>query len=279
MLVNLQTIIGMAEKGGYCIPAFNVYNTETVMGVIAAAEEAKAPVIIQIYPRLINEEVGFYVCPAVVAAARRASVPVCFHLDHGPSEFEVIRSLAWGCSGIMIDGSVHSIDENIALTKHIVEVCSAVGVGVEGEIGHVGSVNDEAMDEFTEPDEAARFVKETGVTCLAVLIGNAHGHYKKPPKLDIERVKAIREATGGIPLVLHGGSGIPDDQVKAAIAAGVRKMNIGTDVCCAFADGTKETLDDPKRSIAVDIFMKKPIESVKKLALEKIKLVGAEGKA
>ena len=279
MLVNLQTIIGMAEKGGYCIPAFNVYNTETVMGVIAAAEEAKAPVIIQIYPRLINEEVGFYVCPAVVAAARRASVPVCFHLDHGPSEFEVIRSLAWGCSGIMIDGSVHSIDENIALTKHIVEVCSAVGVGVEGEIGHVGSVNDEAMDEFTEPDEAARFVKETGVTCLAVLIGNAHGHYKKPPKLDIERVKAIREATGGIPLVLHGGSGIPDDQVKAAIAAGVRKMNIGTDVCCAFADGTKETLDDPKRSIAIDIFMKKPIESVKKLALEKIKLVGAEGKA
>ena len=279
MLVNLQTIIGMAEKGGYCIPAFNVYNTETVMGVIAAAEEAKAPVIIQIYPRLIKEEVGFYVCPAVVAAARRASVPVCFHLDHGPSEFEVVRSLAWGCSGIMIDGSVHSIEENIALTKHIVEVCSAVGVGVEGEIGHVGSVNDEAMDEFTEPDEAARFVKETGVTCLAVLIGNAHGHYKKPPKLDIERVKAIREATGGIPLVLHGGSGIPDDQVKAAIAAGVRKMNIGTDVCCAFADGTKETLDDPKRSIAIDIFMKKPIESVKKLALEKIKLVGAEGKA
>lgn len=279
MLVNLQTIIGMAEKGGYCIPAFNVYNTETVMGVIAAAEEAKAPVIIQIYPRLIKEEVGFYVCPAVVAAARRASVPVCFHLDHGPSEFEVIRSLAWGCSGIMIDGSIHSIEENIALTKHIVEVCSAVDVGVEGEIGHVGSVNDEAMDEFTEPDEAARFVKETGVTCLAVLIGNAHGHYKKPPKLDIERVKAIREATGGIPLVLHGGSGIPDDQVKAAIAAGVRKMNIGTDVCCAFADGTKETLDDPKRSIAIDIFMKKPIESVKKLALEKIKLVGAEGKA
>ena len=279
MLVNLQTIIGMAEQGNYCVPAFNVYNTETVMGVIAAAEEAKAPVIIQIYPRLINEEVGFYVCPAVVAAARRASVPVCFHLDHGPSEHEVIRSLAWGCSGIMIDGSVHSLEENIALTKHIVDVCSAVGVGVEGEIGHVGSVNDEAMDEFTTPVEAARFVKETGVTCLAVLIGNAHGHYKKTPKLDIERVKAIREATGGIPLVLHGGSGIPDDQVKAAIAAGVRKMNIGTDVCCAFAEGTKETLDDPKRSIAIDIFMKKPIESVKNLALEKIRLVGADGKA
>ena len=279
MLVNLQKIIGMAEEGNYCIPAFNVYNIETVMGVIAAAEEAKAPVIVQVYPRLLNEEVGYYLCPVVIAAAQKATVPVCFHLDHGPSEWEVTRALRWGATGIMLDGSVHSLDENIAVTKHIVDTCKAIGVGVEGEIGHVGSVNDDAMDEFTDPEEAARFVKETGVTCLAVLIGNAHGHYKKPPKLDIERVKAIREATGGIPLVLHGGSGIPDDQVKAAIAAGIRKMNIGTDVCCAFAEGTKETLDDPSRSIAVDIFMKKPIETVKKMALEKIKLVGADGKA
>ena len=135
------------------------------------------------------------------------------------------------------------------------------------------------MDEFTDPCEAAEFVKKTGVCCLAVLIGNAHGHYKKTPRLDIERVKAIREATGGIPLVLHGGSGIPDDQVKAAIAAGVRKMNIGTDVCCTFAEGTLETLNDPKRSIAIDLFMKHPIERVKALALEKIELTGAYGKA
>ena len=279
MLVNLQTIIGMAEKGNYCIPAFNVYNTETVMGVIDAAEEKKAPVIIQVYPRLLDEEVGFYLCPAVVAAAGRASVPVCFHLDHGPSEWEVTRALRWGCTGIMLDGSVHDFEKNVAMTKHIVDTCAAIGIGVEGEIGHVGSVNDDAMDEFTSPEEAAEFVKQTGVTCLAVLVGNAHGHYKKPPKLDIERIKAIREATGGIPLVLHGGSGIPDDQVKAAIAAGIRKMNIGTDVCCAFADGTKESLDDPKRSLAVDLFMKNAIAHVKKLAMEKIELTGADGKA
>lgn len=279
MLVNLQTVIGMAEKGGYCIPAFNVYNTETIMGVIDAAEEAKAPVIIQVYPRLLNEEVGFYICPSIVAAANRASVPICFHLDHGPSEWEVTRALRWGCTGIMLDGSVYPLEKNIAETKKIVDMCKAIDVGVEGEIGHVGSVNDDTMDEFTDPDEAAKFVKETGVTCLAVLIGNAHGHYKKTPCLDIERVKAIRKATGGIPLVLHGGSGIPDEQVKAAIKAGVRKMNIGTDVCCAFADGTKETLDDPNRSLAIDLFMKKPIETVKKLALEKIHLVGANGKA
>ena len=279
MLVTLQEIIGMAEAGNFCVPAFNVYNTETVMGVIKAAEESKAPVILQLYPRLINEEVGYYVAPAILAAAKKASVPVCFHLDHGPSEQEAMRILRWGATGVMLDGSVHPFEENIALTKHIVDICAAVGVGVEGELGHVGSVNDDAMEEFTDPAEAGEFVKRTGVCCLAVLIGNAHGHYKKPPKLDIERVKAIREATGGLPLVLHGGSGIPDDQVKAAIAAGVRKMNIGTDVCCAFADGTKETLDDPKRSLAIDLFMKHPIERVKQLALEKIKLVGADGKA
>ena len=279
MLVDLQTVINMAEQGNYCIPAFNVYNTETVMGVVKAAEEARAPVIIQIYPRLINEEVGYYLAPAVLAAAHKATVPVCFHLDHGPSEVEVMRALKLGATGIMIDGSTHSFEENVAITRHIVETCGAIGIGVEGEIGHVGSVNDDAMDEFTSPEEAAEFVEKTGVTCLAVLIGNAHGNYNKAPRLDIDRVKAIRKATGGIPLVLHGGSGIPDDQVKAAIAAGVRKMNIGTDICCTFAEGTAETLNDPKRSLAIDLFMKHPIERIKALALDKIRLVGADGKA
>jgi len=279
MLVTLKEIIDIAEKGGFCIPAFNVYNTETVMGVVKAAEEAKAPVIIQVYPRLLNEEVGYYLCPAIVAAARKASVPVCFHLDHGPSELEVQKALRWGATGIMYDGSVHPFEENVANTKHIVDICGSIDISVEGELGHVGSVNDDAMDDFTDPAEAAEFVKRTGVTCLAVLIGNAHGHYKKTPKIDIDRIKAIREATGGIPLVLHGGSGIPDEQVKAAIKAGIRKMNIGTDVCCAFAEGTKEILDDPNRSLAVDLFMKKPIDTVKEMALDKIKLVGADGKA
>jgi len=279
MLVNLKTVIVMAEKGNYCIPAFNVYNIETIMGVIDAAEEQKAPIIIQVYPRLFNEQVGYYLAPVVLAAARKASVPVCFHLDHGPSEWEVTRALRWGCTGIMLDGSTHPYDENVAITKHIIETCNAIGVGVEGELGHIGSVNDDAMAEFTDPAQAADFVKKTGVTCLAVLVGNAHGHYKKTPKLDIDRIKAIREATDGIPLVLHGGSGIPDDQVKAAIKAGIRKMNIGTDVCCAFAEGTLETLNDPNRSLAVDLFMKKPIETVKALAVNKIKLVGADRKA
>lgn len=279
MLVTLKKAIDIAEKSNFCIPAFNVYNIETVKGVAEAAEELRAPVIMQVYPRLFNEEIGYYLAPVILAAAKKMTVPVCFHLDHGPSEYEVIKALRSGASGIMLDGSEHSFEDNVALTKHIADICGTVGVQVEGELGHIGSVNDDAMDEFTNPNDAAEFVRRTGVACLAVLIGNAHGHYKKPPKLDIERIKAIRKATGGIPLVLHGGSGIPDDQVKAAVAAGIRKMNIGTDVCCAFADGAKAELGNAGRSLAVDLFMKPSIESVKRLAEEKIRLVGADGKA
>lgn len=279
MLVTLQKIIGMAEAGGFCIPAFNVYNAETIMGVIEAAEEAKAPVILQVYPRLVREDIGYYIAPVALAAAAKATVPVCFHLDHGPSEHEVQRMLRWGASGVMIDGSTLPFEENVALTRHIVDICASVGVGVEGELGHIGSVNDDTMEEFTDPTAAAEFVEKTKVTCLAVLVGNAHGHYKKPPEIDIDRIKAIRAATNNTPLVLHGGSGIPDETVMCAIEAGIRKLNVGTDVCCAFANGATEELNREGRSIAIDLFMKPAIEAVKKLALEKIKLTGSGGRA
>ena len=278
MLVDLKEIIDLAESGGYCVPAFNVYNLESVMGVLGAAEEARSPVILQVYPRLVDGDIGFYLAPAAIAAARRATVPVCFHLDHGPSESQVQKMLRWGATGIMIDGSTLPFEENLALTRHIVDICSTVGVGVEGELGHIGSVNDATMDDFTDPASAAEFVKRTGVCCLAVLVGNAHGHSKKRPDLDIERIKAIREATGGTPLVLHGGSGIPDDLVKAAIAAGIRKMNVGTDVCCAFAKGATEELNRPDRSLAIDLFMKPATEEVRRLALEKMSLTGSVGR-
>lgn len=279
MLVSLQDVLNRAEQGKFCIPAFNVYNMETAMGVVAAAEEAKAPIIMQIYPRLMKEDAGYYLSPVVLAAARRASVPVCFHLDHGPSELETTRALRWGATGIMLDGSTLPLEENITLTRRVVETCAHVGVQVEGELGHIGSVNDDGMDEFTRPEDAAEFVRRTGVACLAVLVGNAHGRYKKPPKLDIDRIRAIRAAANGIPLVLHGGSGIPDDQIRAAIDAGIRKLNVATDICYAFLDTVKEELDNPERSIAVDNFMKRPIAAVKDFCRTKIALTGAEGQA
>lgn len=279
MLVSLKDVLDMAQKGGFAIPAFNVYNMETVVGVIEAAEEAKAPIIMQVYPRLVKEGVAYYLAPSIIAAAKKASVPVCFHLDHGPSELEMTRALYWGATGIMLDGSALPYEENIAVTKRAVETCGYLGLTVEGELGHVGSVNDDGMDEFTNVEQAAEFVKETGVACLAVLVGNAHGRYKKPPKLDIDRVQAIYEATGNTPLVLHGGSGIPDDQIQLAVKAGICKMNFATDICYAFQDALKAELESPDKSIALDLFMKRPIKAVKEFCLTKIKLLGAEGKA
>ena len=279
MLVNLKTILELAEKGNFCIPAFNVYNMETIIGVLHAAEAEKAPVIMQVYPRLMKEETGYFLSPSILAAAARATVPVCFHLDHGPSELETTRSLRYGATGIMLDGSTLPFEENIALTKKVVETCAHVDVQVEGELGHVGVTNDEVMDEFTTPEDAKRFVAETGVACLAVAVGTAHGRYKKPPKLDIERIKAIREATGGAALVLHGGSGVPDEEIKRAVAAGIRKMNFATDICYSFLDCCLEELQKPDRAIAIDNFMKKPIEAVAEFCKTRIRLVGADGKA
>lgn len=279
MLVNLKTVLDMAEKGNFAIPAFNVYNMETVIGIFEAAEELSAPVIMQVYPRLIKEQTGYFLSPSIVAAAKRATVPVCFHLDHGPSELETTRSLRYGATGIMLDGSTLPFEENIALTKRVVDTCAHLDVQVEGELGHVGTTKDDEMDEFTTPEDAKRFVEETGVACLAVAVGTAHGRYSKPPKLDIDRIKAIREATNNTALVLHGGSGVPDEEVKKAVAAGIRKLNVATDICYAFLDCCYEELSKPDRAVAVDSFMKKPIEAVKKFAMEKIKLVGADGKA
>lgn len=276
MLVKFDEILSMAEKGGFAIPAFNVYNMETVMGVIAAAEEMKAPVILQNYSRLFTNDEGFHVAPVVLAAAERASVPVCYHLDHGAGETEVVRALRYGATGIMIDKSLLSMDENIAYTKKIVEMCSAVSIAVEGEIGHVGvaAQGDEQTTEYTTADEAKKFVEGTGVRALAVAVGTAHGRYKKAPKLAIERIAEINGAVDAA-IVLHGGSGVPDEEIRAAIKAGIRKINFGTDLCYSFLDSVFATSRD---IYAIDLFMKDAIESVKNFAIDKIKLLGAENR-
>lgn len=275
MLVNLKEILDIADRGNFAVPAFNTYNMETVMGVIAAAEELNAPVIIQSYSRLFNSDNGYYLSSIILAAAKKAKVPVCFHLDHGATELEVLRGIRYGCSGIMIDASSLPLNENIEMTKKISKICGDVGIHIEGELGHIGSVNDTSMGEYTSVEEAKTFVKETNVTALAILVGTAHGRYKKAPQIDIQRIADIKKEVNTY-LVLHGGSGVPDDQLQAAIKAGIRKINFGTDICYSFLDKVFETSRD---LVAVDMFMKGPIESVKKFASEKIKLLGAENKA
>ena len=273
MLTDLNTVLHIAQEKRCAIPAFNVYNAETAMGVLAAAEEANACVILQMYSRLfINSEAEF-LAPSLVAAAQRTKVKAVFHLDHGADDAAVIRALRFGCTGIMRDASALPFEENVAATKRVVEICHSVGVPVEGELGHIGVAKDGVSTEYTRADEAAEYVKRTGVDALAILVGTAHGHYKQAPVIAVNRIREIKEATG-IPPVLHGGSGVPDDQIIAAIEAGIRKINFGTDICYSFLDQVFAT---SRELFAVDLFMKEPVQAVKRFALEKIRLLGAEG--
>ncbi len=277
MLVGLKDILALAEKDGYCIPAFNVYNIETAKGVMNAAEKLRSPVILQFYSRLVTSKVANDVAPIIVDMANKATVPVCFHLDHGAGECEVVRSLRMGMTGIMIDASMEELEGNIEKTKNIVRICDYVGVGVEGELGHIGKAADgdeNVVTEYTRPDEAKKYVEETGVCALAVMVGTAHGRYKKAPVLDIERIKEIKKETN-VSLVLHGGSGVPDEQIQAAIKAGVRKMNFSTDLCYSFLDACRER---DKSIVGIDLFMTEPIQRVQEFAEKKIKVLGAENR-
>lgn len=275
MLIGFKEILENAEKGGYAVPAFNVYNMETVMGVAAAAEKLRAPVIMQFYSRLATTGFADYLAPVILEAAQKASVPVCMHLDHGAGYDAAAIAVRRGATGIMVDFSALSMEENIRKTALAVKICDALSIGVEGEIGHIGKASDGVCTQYTTVEEAEKYVSQTGVAALAAAVGTAHGRYKQAPRLALERIREIKEAIK-IPLVLHGGSGVPDDQIAAAVDAGIRKMNFGTDLCYAFLDACRAADSDV---VAIDLFMRRPIESVCAFAESKIKVLGAEGKA
>lgn len=281
MLVKLTEILKIAEEKRFALPAFNVYNMETVMGILQAAEESHAPVIVQTYSRLFESGVADYLAPCVLAVARSASIPVCYHLDHGTGEPAVVKALRLGCTGVMADSSALPLEDNITETAKIVRICGHIDVPVEGELGHIGTTKDEIAGDYTDVDESVVFVRKTGVAALAIQAGTAHGRYKKTPKVAVDRIAgiytALRKGPADHPaaLVLHGGSGIPDEQVREAIEAGIRKVNFGTDICYAFLDGIFET---SREVFAIDLFMRGAVAAVKDFALEKIRLLGAENK-
>lgn len=273
MLTDVKTLLEIAQNRDCAIPAFNVYNQETALGVLFAAEETNACVILQMYSRLFSSFEARFLAPALVSAARESKVKIAFHLDHGADDEVVSKALRWGCTGVMRDASSLPLAENIAATRKVVDLCHPVNVSVEGELGHIGTTKEAISAEYTRVDEAVTYVKETQVDALAVLVGTAHGRYAQAPVIATQRIAEIREATG-IPLVLHGGSGVPDEQIQAAIQAGIRKVNFGTDLCYAFLDQVRATAPD---QVAVDLFMKDSIQAVKAFALSKIKLLKAVG--
>lgn len=279
MLVNSFGMIKTAQQNGYAVPAFNAENMEMIQGILEAAEESKSPVIIQTTMptvKYITEDLMFAM---VNCAASKKSVPVALHLDHC-TEFDlVMRALRAGYTSVMIDGSKKGLEENISLTKSVVSAAKPMGVTVEAELGTIGGKEDSISAEiqYTDPCESYRFVSETDVDILAVAIGTAHGFYKGEPKLNFDILSQIRQKVD-TPLVLHGGSGVPDEKVKKAIALGMSKVNFATELRAAATSGVRGILEDsgvidPKK------YMGCGREAVKKLCIEKIKLCGSYGKA
>ena len=281
-LVTSKELLLDAQKNHYAIGAFNVENMEMVQAVIAAAEELSSPVIIQNTPGTLKYADPELYYANVAAAAKAARVPVVMHLDHGSSFDLAMRCFRAGYTSVMIDGSHDPFEQNIAVTKSVVDACHAAGVPVEAELGKVGGKEDDLDggegNGYTVPAEAAEFVEKTGVDSLAVAIGTAHGVYKGIPKLDLERISQICQVVS-VPLVLHGTSGVPDDTVRECIQRGMCKVNYATDLRIAFSNGVKEYLTanpdvyDPKKYCA------KGRELVKQYVMQKILVCGSNGRA
>ncbi|ADI03049.1 MAG TPA: class II fructose-1,6-bisphosphate aldolase [Syntrophothermus lipocalidus] len=281
-LVPVADLLVQAEKGGYAVGAFNANNMEIVQAIMEAARLEKAPVIMQASQGAIQYAGLDFITGMVKIAAGDEDIPVALHLDHGTSFEQVIRCIRGGFTSVMYDGSKLPLEENIAITKKVIEIARAVGVSVEAELGKIGGTEDNvSVDEreamFTDPEEARYFVEQTGVDSLAVAIGTAHGQYKGEPRLDFDRLAKIRQLTN-IPIVLHGSSGVPDDQIRKAISLGVRKVNIDTNIREAFVGKMREELAKNEREIDPRKILGPAREAAVEIIREKIRLFGSAGR-
>ena len=281
MLVNMNDLLLPAKKGRYGIGFFNAVNVEMARAVIEAAEELHAPVMIGtaeiLLPAMSLEHVAEYLIPM----ARKASVPVCVHYDHGLTFEKCMEALKLGFTSVMYDCSTEDYAGNAAKVAEMVRICHGMGVTVEGELGHVGDNDgagklDKPSDYYTDPEMAADFVNHTGIDSLAVAVGNAHGDYKFPPKLDFERIETIARRTG-LPLVLHGGSGLSDTDFRTAVQKGICKVNIFTDIDKAGKAGIEEGL--AAGALSMTALIPYEIESMKRVVRNKLELFGSVGRA
>ena len=249
MLMNMKDLLAVANEHNFAVPAFNVSSNMILKGVMHTCEEMQAPVIIAIHPDELSFVEDSFV-KAVIEEAHKATVPVCIHLDHGAKFEQVLRAIQDGFTSVMIDGAHLPFEENIAITKKVVEVAHPVNVSVEAELGTIGTADDygEAGSKkiiYTEVDDAVKFIEETDIDALAIAIGTAHGLYPKDrkPKLALDRLKEIKAAVS-IPLVLHGGSGNPDEEIAQSVKLGVNKINISSDIKDAFYQECRIVLQD-----------------------------------
>lgn len=276
MLVTLREVLKDAQEKKYGVGLFNTVNLEMAKGVLAAAEELKSPVIIGtaevLLPYASLEELAYFLVPM----AKKASVPVVLHYDHGLTDKKIVEAMRLGFSSIMYDCSTDTYENNIARVAQMVKIADMFGASVEGELGHVGANDESAGDDsiYTEPEQARDFAQRTGVDALAVAIGTAHGAYKEKPRLDIGRLAEISRAVP-VPLVLHGGSGLSDEDFKNCVANGISKINIFTDINCA---ASKAAHDFYKEGCGLTDIQNQITEAVKQETMKKMRIFGSAGR-
>ena len=285
MLVNMKEMLEKAREGKYAVGLFNAVNVEMARAIIETAEELNAPVIVGtaevLLPAMNLERVAEYLVPM----AKKAKVPVCVHYDHGLTFEKCMEALQLGFSSVMYDCSTDSYEDNVAKVAEMVKICHAMGASVEGELGHVGDNEGSAEGSdhladpsayFTDVSLARDFVERTGVDALAVAVGNAHGDYKFPPKLDFDRISDIADRTG-VPLVLHGGSGLSDSDFRTAVQRGICKVNIFTDIDKAGKAGIEEGIAAGAKTLMG--LIPYSIAAMKKVVANKMELFGSVGRA
>ncbi|MCI4659295.1 ketose-bisphosphate aldolase [Cryobacterium algoricola] len=283
MLINGIDLLAVANANDFAVPAFNVSDYAMMNGLFEISEEKNSPLIIAIHPDELSH-IGVDMLPAIIARAHRATVPVTIHLDHGATYEQVLVAIQSGFTSVMIDGSLLPFADNVAITKRVVDAAHAVGISVEGELGTIGKTDSEAEDGtaniiFTDPDDAVKFIASTGVDSLAIAIGTSHGIYPAGMKPEL-KLDLLREITGkvGIPLVLHGGSNNPDQEIGEAVRLGINKINISSDIKSSYHSKMREVLADP--GVREPNTIQPPcVAAMKVTAAQKIDLFNAAGKA
>ena len=280
MLVNMKELLKDAQDGNYAVGSFSVANMEMVLGVLKAARELSAPVILQIAEVRLKQSPLEIIGPLMVAAAENADTPVAVHFDHGKTEEKIKQALDLGFTSVMFDGSHLPLDENIATTKRIIDIAGKYNASVEAEIGCVGGSEDGSEDiaiNCTKPQDAVRFEAETCVDALAIAIGNAHGNYKDVPKLRFDILQKVNEMTN-TPLVLHGGTGIsPDDFVKCS-KNGIKKINIATATFDCVEQSVRQAYEQDAINGYYDLHLAE-IEGAYQNAKKHIMIFGSNNKA
>lgn len=284
MLINMKELLSIAKENQFAVPAFNIGSLEILKTVIESAEELNAPVILEIHPTEIEYLTNAF-AETVKRVAYEAKIPVVIHLDHGGTKADVIRAINCGFTSVMIDGSTLPYEDNVRITKEVVEIAHSVNISVEGEVGTIGNTGlsfegGTSKIIYADPRQAEDFIKKTKVDTLAVAIGTAHGLYPKDfkPKLNLDLLEEIKNITD-IPLVLHGGSGNPDEEVAASVKLGICKVNISSDVKSAFFNAVKKYMKENPDAYEPNAIFPSCIIEAKKVVKHKLELLDTVNKA